>query len=329
MSKTTRRLIAIVASDLHLSHIAPASRKERGDDWYRVMAKHLGEISHHRQRSDGTEAPLLIAGDIFDRWNACPELVNFAIDYLPKCYAIPGNHDLPYHRISDVGKSAYGTLTRAKIIRSLHEVDEHPVSETMKDYFMVSGFSWGRELKPCTSSTKRLKIALIHKYVWDGQFSHPGASEESKAKNVMESLKGFDIAFFGDNHMPFMLEADEGGKYPTMVNCGGFIRRSIDDLGYKPSIYKVYNQIPFVKRIYLAAPDSDNFHSPAKQQMIATHDGGIVFDTQDFIELLKTSTTENKTTDFKNYLRLVIDNKKIKVSEDCKRLIYHFLDGVE
>src|SRR5262245_60331644 len=97
--------VAIVASDLHLSHKAPSARAEK--DWYEVMTEHLTELNQLKYKLKVT---VLYAGDIFDTWDSPAELINFALLYLPRGYAIAGQHDLPHHQMSSIEKSALFTL---------------------------------------------------------------------------------------------------------------------------------------------------------------------------------------------------------------------------
>ena len=54
------------------------------------MQRSLEQIRDLQKEFD---CPVICAGDIFDKWNSPPELINFAYDNLPEIYAIPGQHD--------------------------------------------------------------------------------------------------------------------------------------------------------------------------------------------------------------------------------------------
>ena len=105
-SKNTENIIAIFAADLHLSLKAPIWRSTE-QDWFEAMLRPLVEL---RTLATLHNCPIVYAGDIFDKWNSPPELINFAIEHLPKGHAIPGQHDLPLHNYEDIRKSAYWTL---------------------------------------------------------------------------------------------------------------------------------------------------------------------------------------------------------------------------
>ena len=110
------RVVAIACADIHLQHTAPICRSGE-PDWYAAMARPLEEL---RGLQENYDCPILCAGDVFNHWNNCPpELINWAIKHLPKMYAIPGQHDLPQHRLDDVRKSAYWTMVEAGVIENL------------------------------------------------------------------------------------------------------------------------------------------------------------------------------------------------------------------
>ena len=119
-------VIAIVCSDIHLSHKPPLARSGE-PDWYVAMARPLNEL---RGLHSDYGVPVVIAGDIFDRWNSPPELIRFALDNLPKgAWVIPGQHDLPYHDYGALNRSALGVLIKADWVPNLSEIG---VSECSK-----------------------------------------------------------------------------------------------------------------------------------------------------------------------------------------------------
>src|SRR5574340_1610341 len=74
--------VAILCSDIHLSHRPPLARACE-DDWYGVQAGYLqqvftlaGDVGKPRGMRG---VPIVIAGDIFDKPQPPVELVNFAL----------------------------------------------------------------------------------------------------------------------------------------------------------------------------------------------------------------------------------------------------------
>jgi len=131
-------VIAILCSDIHLCHTPPVARSAE-PDWYVAMERQLDEL---RAVAEQHGAPIVCAGDIFDRWNSPPELINFAIQSSPKMHSIPGQHDLPHHRYEDMQRSAYWTLVAAGVLTDLGTVPK-----VVSNWLAVHPFPWGFPIK--------------------------------------------------------------------------------------------------------------------------------------------------------------------------------------
>jgi DNA repair exonuclease SbcCD nuclease subunit len=187
------------------------------------------------------EVPVLIAGDIFDRWNSPPELINFAMKYLPdgghhgpETYTIPGQHDLPLHNYEDMEKSAYGVLKRAGTIKDLPTNTEIWSNQ----YLAVRGFPWGYPLQECDSTFGGLKVALVHDYRWIEGCGYPTAPEDKKFGKRVAGVDdkgkwlGWDVVVYGDNHKGFIHRIEN----TVIFNCGSLMRRHSDQADYKPMV---------------------------------------------------------------------------------------------
>jgi len=214
-------VVAIMASDIHLCHKKPIARSPE-PDWYEAMSRPLEQLDRLCLKSG---APLIIAGDIFDRWNSNAELINFALEYLPPCYAIPGQHDLPNHNMDDVGRSAYWTLVKAgKICDLSGEVITH-------GNVTMHGFGWNQSITPLPAKKTirgSIHLAVCHSYIYNKGNSYPGAPKELSVQGYTKNLLGYDAAVFGDNHKGFL----DG----YLLNCGTFMRRKADEVDYSPQI---------------------------------------------------------------------------------------------
>lgn len=222
-------VIGIFLSDVHLSHRAPAAR-ENEPDWYECMRRQLKEV---RELQKKHECSVIIAGDIFDRPDPPPELINFAIQEMPNCYAVAGQHDLFYHNMDNIHKTAYWTLVEAMRIVPLGlkmNLGASPPNTRIQLY----GFNWNERIANRSQRSKLVpRIAVVHKYIWSSKRnSHPHASEEHYVTSFREKLKGYDVAFFGDNHKPFQSN-DMGCQ---IINCGAFMRRKADEQD-SPRVY--------------------------------------------------------------------------------------------
>lgn len=217
-------VVAVLCSDIHLSHKAPLIRTAE-PNWYDAMARPLQQLQIIK---DFYKAPIICAGDVFDKWNSPPELINFALECLPKMYSIPGQHDLPYHDNDQIEKSAYWTLAQTEKIYHLEPAVIHVI-----DSFRVVAFPWGHEPAPFEQGEKYTSLAVVHKYIWmNEQTSYKDAPRAAKIATVRGSLAGYSSAVFGDNHKGFL----STNGLTQVINCGGFMRRNADQLDYRPQV---------------------------------------------------------------------------------------------
>ena len=232
VSNMRKKVAFISVSDLHLSHEAPKARAEKGEDWYKVMQKYLEQLAALKEE---LECEVVYAGDIFDTWQQPSELVNFVIKHMPRGYAIPGQHDLPYHRRSDIEKSPYWTLVKAGVLEDLAPGTAIPIGYKKPVLF---GFPWGTEVTPrpeIDAPSRKLyglQVAVIHAYCWsDMHTKYPGATNESHVRKWGDRLHGYDVAVFGDNHKGFITTLLLDGHHVrcNVLNNGHFIRRTRDD----------------------------------------------------------------------------------------------------
>lgn len=240
MSKTDTKALAVLCGDLHLSHTAPAIRAEKGEGWYSVMKGYLEQLQ--KLADLNYNVPIVCAGDIFDRWDSPPQLINFAISALPVIWAVPGQHDLQNHNLQLIHHSAYWTLVEAGIINHLSE--NHPRCTNTR--LELTGFPWGTELQKAKNQhiNSRVKVAVVHKYVWYSQAKHFKAKEEDHIEKLT-SLDGFDAVLFGDNHQFWTTRRKPtapGGWGPKcFFNSGTLIRRKSHEVSYEPRIGILYS----------------------------------------------------------------------------------------
>lgn len=224
------KIIAIFFSDPHLSLTAPPLRSEE-PDWFAAMERPFNEIKAIQKIH---RCPVFCCGDVFDRWNSPPELINWTFKTLPLIYSTPGQHDLPYHDYMQIKRSAFWTLTQTRKIGL----------PLRSDYinFEVDHFPFGTEIKPNTCKCPKWHIAIIHQYncITTADYMKPSQrsipSSEYVGKHRKE-FEGYDYVFSGDNHIPFIKSINTRTKF---INCGSIIRRKSTDLYWHPSIWLLH-----------------------------------------------------------------------------------------
>lgn len=211
-----------------MSQSAPVWRSPE-PDWYAAMCRPLHFLYDLCKKHS---CPLVVAGDVFDKWNPPPELINFALKNFRAfgkfggVYAVPGQHDLPNHRYEDIKKSGYWTLVEAGVIENL------PAGETraLSRNFSVTGFPWKAILGlPSVKDDRVVNLAVVHDYCWKDGHSFPGCPQEKHVEEHRRRLKGYTAAVFGDNHNGFL----HSRKDMDILNCGSLMRRNADQFGYE------------------------------------------------------------------------------------------------
>jgi DNA repair exonuclease SbcCD nuclease subunit len=219
------QVIAILCADIHLSMKPPRGRREE-PDWFKAMKKSLDDLA---LLSSHYNAPILCAGDVFDHWKAEPHLINFALEYLPTMYAIPGQHDLPLHNMDLIEKSAFWTLSLAEKI--IPVIQEEPIA--LENSIVLHSFPWGRKLKPLEDPIEgRFHVALVHDFFWIKGHTFQTASKNHRASKYKNKVKGYHAVCFGDNHSGFKIKLDD----VPVLNCGTLMRRKSHEKEYRPRI---------------------------------------------------------------------------------------------
>ncbi len=293
-------MIAVLCSDIHLSHKAPISRSNE-EDWYAAMKRPLHEL---HAISEEYQCPIICAGDIFDRWDSPAELINFALDTLPPdMYCIPGQHDLPNHDLNQIERSAYWTLVQAEKITSIGDK-----LDLGNRHGTLHGFAWGREVQPIEQREGRFNLAVVHAYIWYKEHGYPGAPEGARVKNWLDRIGGYDAAVFGDNH--------KGFKAHHIFNCGTLMRRKIDEYNYKPQVGLLHRD-GTISTHYLDCSE-DKFIDPNDKEQyrdLISNDEN----TEEFLSQL--AGLGGATIDFLEAVKRFLRDDNNKVSPSAKRVI--------
>ena len=236
--------VAVCFSDSHFWNSPPVSRQ--CEDWFEVQDRVISQLKSIASATMATpyEPPpaFIFAGDLFDRWNAPAEIVNFLLKTLPDgVWAVPGNHDLCHESWGDLKKTAFYTLVAAGKINLIMPQQAHEVSGAIA--MRLRGFPCGFDPKPHEKTHEDalcLNVAVVHHYLWTKECSHLGARKEDRLKNTWSCLRGHDVAIFGDNHSTFQVQPKDA-NYPTVLNVGTLIPRKIDEKCKTPQVGLIWS----------------------------------------------------------------------------------------
>lgn len=257
MRRASKTVIAVVFSDVHLSHRPPLARATE-PDWYLAMQRPLEEI---RQLQDQHKCVAICAGDVFDRPDNPAELVNWAITWFPHCHAIPGQHDLPYHNRADIHKSSYYTVVLTGIINNLDVEEPEPALPDAPN-LMLWAYPWGVSPQNRLLDVHRgkMNIAVVHRYIWALAAKYPNAPADHHVART-HGLHGYRVAFFGDNHKHF--HAQTGAACPVF-NCGCLMRRKTDEIDLRPSVGLLHADGSVTRHILECTAADKTVRVPAK-----------------------------------------------------------------
>ena len=218
----------LLTADWHIRSDAPENRI---DDFLNEQERKIDFIL---DMSNNYYCPILIAGDIGDKskWE------NWLLEkYIKKFKAhsqnilvLPGQHDLPNHRLGKLSESGLGVLAASKAIIELTRLN-----------LLGGGISWlspfpfGKELcliDVLKNNNQYKSIAIIHQLVsqsklWEGQQNF------TSAKSLLKKFFCYDLIVSGDNHQSFIKRY----KGQLLVNPGSIMRSTIAQINHKPKVY--------------------------------------------------------------------------------------------
>lgn len=305
--QTTPEVKAILVSDIHLQSKPPIARANESD-WFGAMNKPLNELWALQKRCN--LVPVVYAGDIFDKWNTGPETINFAIKHLPPGYAIPGQHDLPNHNYGEIKRSAYWTLVSSGILENLEPEKETVITKDI----LIYSFPWGFKPKPIKPKEGIIQLAIIHAFVWTKDTGYRGASVTHRIGTYRKALSGYDAVAFGDNHKGFIKKIPDGA---WVCNCGGFMRRRVDEIDYKPGCGLLHADGSISRYYFTTAGEAFNETSKGEEDLSDK------FNMEAFAESLNELGKDGSFDFIAALNRFISDNN---VSEETKKIILNACD---
>lgn len=212
----------IISADWHIRSAIPKHRKDN------FLLAQENKIKFILDLSKKYNAPIIIAGDIGDK----PKWENWLLrkyialfkSHPEKIYILPGQHDLPGHRLDKISQAALGVLIVSKAVVPLLK------NRSIEDCF-IQPFPFGQKIKPVCFAKGKIQIAIIHTLVSKSKLWKKQENFIS-AKNLLKR-NSYDIIISGDNHQSFI----EKYKDKILINPGSLMRSSISQYNHTPICY--------------------------------------------------------------------------------------------
>jgi len=224
----------LISADWHLSTKVPECRKESKEEWLGVLRDKISFILSQQKKH---HCPLLIAGDLFDRWKVDHRLESQFMEWMDEVgdpdlpiITIAGQHDTPYHDPGRLSESAYNVIATAGYIQTIPTPDKPRIEQ----FGAFWGVNYGMEIPSTPPKGKKTwNIIMLHQFVWKGK-AYPGAPKGGSLDSFRKKHKAWDLIVTGDNHQTII--APETYSYPALINPGSLFRTRSDQDQHAPCI---------------------------------------------------------------------------------------------
>jgi DNA repair exonuclease SbcCD nuclease subunit len=237
-SNSSKTADANLTADLHIRGDIPVCRT---DNYLESQFKKLEFIFELCKQEN---APLLVAGDIGNKSQWSNWLLEKTISLINKynidIICIPGQHDLPEHRLEYWQKSGCGVLHGGYSIFVIQE------EQIINDKFILFPFPYGKKITSPKYDKDIPKIAITHQMVIENKKLWPDQiAPEGNA--LLKKHPEYSLILSGDNHFPFIAECH--GR--LLVNPGSMMRMTAAQIEHTPRVYKWFADTNTVKAVYL------------------------------------------------------------------------------
>lgn len=197
----------IITADWHLSQTKPRCRID--NDWIETQKKIVHQIFECAKKF---KVDVFIVGDIFhsnsDTSFECIKIVQDFAKELEKIglklYVIFGNHDLMYHSVENLDKSAVGILMNSENI------------------YFAGDYSDDIGAGHFNEKIENKRIIFKHILCFKSKDELPPNVEAVTAQELLDEYDNAKYVFLGDNHHSFIYE----NKGKKVINPGCLIRRN-------------------------------------------------------------------------------------------------------
>lgn len=295
----------ICASDLHFTFTPPKCREV--EEYIEAQDKKIDFLLDLQRKE---KAPILCGGDIFDRWNASPELLSYLIYKLQEAdfpiITIPGQHDLPNHNIKEYDRSGLSVLEASGVLTVIKD----PNAPIAIGQHLIFGKPWGLPL-PEAKKLNSESILILHEGIYKKEKPFPNCKWRT-SKQVIEESPGFKLIVSGDNHKPFTHNIK--GSY--LINPGSMMRMHADQADFDPRVYIYDFKTGCAEQVYI--PIEPGIVS--REHIISEEERDQRI--SDFVEHLKTKY--NVTIDFKKNMEVFLSSNRVRKS--TKEWVWRALD---
>lgn len=212
----------LISGDWHLTDKAPENRVDNYGDAC------LGKAEFILQTAKELECNYILQpADFFDSPNPSYELFTKVVKLISNYSTITiltafGQHDLRYRNPRNTALRALETSCQNVMVGVPLLFPTHPKE------IVIKCIGWNEDIPEPTPNA--FNILVIHRMIvdekiWEGQTDFEYA-------NIFLKKNKFDLIVSGDNHKYFVAES---GKR-LLVNCGGLMRSSIDQVKHEPTL---------------------------------------------------------------------------------------------
>lgn len=292
----------LITSDWHIRSDSPENRKK---DFLRQQEIKIDFILDVANQYG---VPIIIAGDVghIPKWEnqILEKYIRKFKNFQGTIFAIPGQHDLPNHRLDKLNESGLGVLIASKVITNLKELKYNKLC--------VYGYPFGQPIKLIPRLEGARNIAIIHSLIsksklWDKQENF------ISAKTLLKKMPCYDLIISGDNHQSFIERYEER----LLINPGAIMRMSISQIEHIPKIYLWYKEDNTVKEIKIPIKEGKEVFNLTKKSDEKESNEKL----SAFVKSLNLTGEEIKLN-FRENLKRTLKNPKNKISQPVKDKIF-------
>ena len=228
---------AILSADLHIRPDTPVGRI---DDYFAAQEMKLNFIFDLSRKN---ECPILVAGDFGNKHQWPNWLLEWFIELSDgiELLLVPGQHDLPNHKLELLPRSGLGVLRADRTIKII----EKQIFFLTNDY-LIEPFPYGTEISHRSASKEKRILAMAHQMVLENKPLWPG-QKAPKGHQLLKKFPEYDLILTGDNHNAFTVEY----KGRCLVNPGSMMRMTAAQEDHQPRVYLWWAKNNKIQPVYL------------------------------------------------------------------------------